>query len=137
MKKPELPPSGELKSEDTTEIISLLENGDLISKVFEVEKDYPYWEKFKHKTKNLGADPKILWKFVKLQRTRNISYIKLCDVQGFEFKYNVSGNSLKRLHQFDLNLGGILEGGSIVPEKDKERFLISSLMEEAIASSQL
>ena len=137
MKKPELPPNSEISKDETDELIALLGNKELIEKVFEVEKDYPYWEKFKHKTKGFDSNPKLLWKFIKLQRTRNISKIDLCDINGFKFKYNVSGNTLKRLHQFDLNLGGILEGGSIVPEREKERFLISSLMEEAIASSQL
>lgn len=137
MKKPELPPNGDIKKNERKELLALLENSELIDKIFEVEKDYPYWEKFKHKTKDINVDPTILWKFIKLQRSRNISKIDLCDVHGFKFKYNISGNTLKRLHQFDLNLGGILEGGSIVPEKEKDRFLISSLMEEAIASSQL
>ena len=137
MKKPEIPPNSEIDKEETTELISLLENRELIDKVFEIEKDYPYWEKFKQKTKGFKVSPILLWKFIKLQRGRNISKINLCDVNGFKFKYNISANTLKRLHQFDLNLGGILEGGSIVPEREKERFLISSLMEEAIASSQL
>jgi Fic family protein len=137
MKKPELPPNGDIKKEEREELLSLYENRELIDKVFEVEKDYPYWDKFKHKTKEFNVDSSLLWKFIKLQRGRNISKINICDVDGFKFKYNISGNTLQRLHQFDLNLGGILEGGSIVPEKEKERFLISSLMEEAIASSQL
>ncbi len=41
------------------------------------------------------------------------------------------------LHEFDMNLGGTLQGESIVPGEEKERYLISSLMEEAIASSQI
>jgi len=137
MKKPELPPNSEISTDETKELIALIGNKELLDKVSEIEKDYPYWEKFKQKTKGFDSSPILLWKFIKLQRTRNISNIDLCDVSGFKFKYNLSGNSLKRLHQFDLNLGGILEGGSIVPEREKERFLISSLMEEAIASSQL
>lgn len=137
MKKPELPPNSKVSKEESNELIALFDNKELMDKVFEVEKDYPYWEKFKHKTKGFRSNPELLWKFIKFQRQRNISTIELCDVNGFKFKYNISGNTLKRLHQFDLNLGGILEGGSIVPEREKERFLISSLMEEAIASSQL
>lgn len=137
MKKPELPPNGDIKKDEREKLLSIFDNQELIDKIFEVEKDYPYWEKFKHKTKGLDIDSTLLWKFIKLQRGRNISKIKLCEVNGFNFKYNISANTLQRLHQFDLNLGGILEGGSIVPEKEKDRFLISSLMEEAIASSQL
>ena len=137
MKKPETPPNGKLKKEEREVLLELLEDSERLEKLFEVEKDYPYWEKFKHKTKGFETDSKLLWKFIKLQRERNISRIKVSDINGFNFKYNISGKTSKRLHEFDLNLGGILEGGSIIPEKDKDRYLISSLMEEAIASSQL
>jgi len=137
MKKPELPPNGKIQTKEREQLLELLENQEEISKLFEIEKDYPYWEKFKHKVKGLNTEPKLLWKFVKLQRDRNVSRIKICDTSGFNFKYNISGNTLKRLHKFDLNLGGVLEGSSIIPDNDKDRFLISSLMEEAIASSQL
>lgn len=41
------------------------------------------------------------------------------------------------LHRFDMNLGGNLQGDTVIPSEDKDRYLISSLMEEAIASSQL
>ncbi|UOB18650.1 Fic family protein [Abyssalbus ytuae] len=119
------------------QLLELLENQEEISKLSELEKEYPYWEKFKHKAKGLTTDPKLLWKFVKLQQDRNVSRIKICDTNSFNFKYNISGNTLERLHKFDLNFGGVLEGSSIIPDKDKDRFLISSLMEEAIASSQL
>lgn len=36
-----------------------------------------------------------------------------------------------------MNLGGFLEGSSIIPTEDKNRYLISSIMDEAIASSRL
>ena len=75
--------------------------------------------------------------FVKIQRDRNAFRLKLSKIQGFEFKYNISGRILEQLHKFDLNLGGFFEDTSIIPENEKDRFLISSLMEEAIASSQL
>lgn len=137
MKKPETPPNGKLKKEEREVLFELLEDNERLDKLFEIEKDYPYWEKFKYKTKGFETDSKLLWKLIKLQRERNISRIKVSDISGFKFKYNISGKTLKRLHEFDLNLGGILEGGSIIPEKNKDRYLISSLMEEAIASSQL
>lgn len=40
-------------------------------------------------------------------------------------------------HEFDMNLGGYLGTQSFIPEADKNRYLISSNMEEAIASSQM
>jgi Fic family protein len=43
----------------------------------------------------------------------------------------------KTLHEFDMNLGGNLGTLNIVPEKDHTFYLVSSIMEEAIASSQM
>jgi Fic family protein len=44
---------------------------------------------------------------------------------------------LKSLHKFDLHIGGVMEGRAVIPQDDRNRYLISSIMEEAIASSQL
>lgn len=44
---------------------------------------------------------------------------------------------LALLHDFDMNLGGSLGTKSIIPTTDKNYYLISSIMEEAIASSQM
>ena len=41
------------------------------------------------------------------------------------------------LHDFDMNLGGSLGTESLIPDSDKNYYLISSIMEEAIASSQM
>jgi len=41
------------------------------------------------------------------------------------------------LHNFDLIIGDNFKTKSIIPETDKKRFLIGSIMEEAIASSQI
>ena len=41
------------------------------------------------------------------------------------------------LHSLDLNLGGSLGTQGIIPEKDKRFYLLNSIMEEAIASSQM
>ncbi|MCX6290989.1 MAG: Fic family protein [Bacteroidetes bacterium] len=43
----------------------------------------------------------------------------------------------KDLHRFDLHLGGHLSSKGLIPEEDKHQYLISSIMEEAIASSQI
>lgn len=43
----------------------------------------------------------------------------------------------KYMHEFDINLGGSIQSDGIIPSQEKERYLLSSLMEEAIASSQL
>lgn len=139
MKKPESTPNiKSLSKNDQDVLFDLINDSNAINKIFEIEKDYPYWDKFKYKVKELKYPSDILWRFIKIQRERNIERIKISDISGFDFKYNSSGSKiLELLHKFDLNLGGILEGESIIPDNEKDRYLISSLMEEAIASSQL
>ena len=41
------------------------------------------------------------------------------------------------LHEFDMNFGGNLGTNSIIPQKNHTDYLVSSIMEEAIASSQM
>ena len=41
------------------------------------------------------------------------------------------------LHNIDMNFGGVLASSSIIPDKNKQYYLLSSIMEEAIASSQM
>lgn len=116
---------------------AILDDGSIQQKLAEIEKDYPYWDTFKYKVRNWKYKAAILWNFVKFIRQTATSRVKICELPGFEFKYSNTGNILKHLHQFDLHLGGILQGGSIIPSEEKDRYLISSIMEEAIASSQL
>lgn len=44
---------------------------------------------------------------------------------------------LRLCHHFDMNFGGSWGNGAIIPTADRERYLVSSVMEEAIASSQM
>ena len=51
--------------------------------------------------------------------------------------FTVTGKMQALLHEFDMNFGGNIGSKSIIPEKDRTQYLISSIMEEAIASSQM
>lgn len=138
MKKPELPPSSKIETEqDFNELNLVLKNTEAQIQLNEIEEDYLYWEKFKYKVKNIEIAPEILWKFIKFGRSRTIKHLVISHINGFVFKYNQTASINRQLHEFDLNMGGILEGSSIIPQEDKKRYLISSIMEEAIASSQL
>jgi Fic family protein len=119
------------------ELIKMLQDKDLISKLSAIEREYPYWDSFKHQVKPLPYEPAKVWVMNKMSREQNITRIKIADDPGFEFKYNTPSRILQYLHEFDMHLGGKLEGRGIIPEQDKTRYLISSIMEEAIASSQL
>lgn len=101
-----------------------------------IENDYYYWDKWKYIAQNWKYDSKKLWYAVKVHRISH-TVLKPFGRDGFTFEIRVPAIIQKYLHEFDLNLVGSLSANNIIPSEDRDRYLISSLMEEAIASSQL
>lgn len=101
-----------------------------------INNQYLYWSDVKYRTNGLDISPEQLWKCVKQSR-RNTD-IKIWDFDDIHFALT---NSMQRLyHQFDMNFGGCSWGASKIFPDDKhtqELYLVSSIMEEAIASSQI
>lgn len=139
MKQPERPPDFKRVIEEMggETLIKMIQDDDLNQRLKDLDAEYPYWEKFRYKVANWNYNPEFLWTHNKFSREMAAFRIHLDDIRGFDFKFNVLTKTLKSLHHFDLHMGGLLEGRSIIPSDDRNRYLISSIMEEAIASSQL
>lgn len=147
MKKPEKPPKFQIDYTKYDETLHFLI--DATNRYYErldkVEEDYPYWDKFKQKVKDIPYDTERLWEFIKEGRRRGKLILlyagngdKVTKIsRAYNFRYNTTDNIELQLHQFDLGMGGILYHDTIIPEEDKEKYLGNSLMEEAIASSQI
>jgi len=105
--------------------------------VKEYNERYLYWDEVQRRKMPEGLDHESFWKLMKYYRLSRANNIKISDLPGFNFHYNMTDNIAKQLHRFDLNLGGVLESSANVPEGQSNKYMISSLMEEAIASSQL
>ncbi|MCP5064721.1 MAG: Fic family protein [Ignavibacteriae bacterium] len=95
---------------------------------------YFYWDKIKYQRLPKSLTSKELWILTKMKRSFDAKEIEF---GKYKFQFNITDLIQEQLHQFDLNIGGNLESKSLIPENDKQRYLISSIMEEAIASSQL
>lgn len=99
-----------------------------------INDDYEYWDTIKYKKRpDSCVSAQELWLSVKASRISSTVYTW--------DKYNVNfgmTNKMQRLcHEFDMNFGGSWGTGSVIPNENRERYLISSLMEEAIYSSQM
>ncbi|KLT70580.1 Fic family protein [Flavobacterium sp. ABG] len=115
-----------------TSTIDLLKQLTLSGELKEINDDYLYWDKVKYKTKSI--EPEQYWNAVKLSRSFNKQNILF---GTYQFNFNVTDYILRLLHHFDLNIGGNLGSNVGITETDKNKFLISSIMEEAISSSQM
>ena len=97
----------------------------------DINNKYLYWDKVKYKTqKDVSAVD--LWSVVKL--SRQFSYTKQ-SFGKYVFNYFTTECFQELLHNFDMNIGGSMATTGFISERDRNRYLISSLMEEAISSS--
>lgn len=104
--------------------------GDMIDKINET---FEYWDSVKYKKCPSGCTPQQLWTFVKAARLRNS--ITIWDKYGVRLSLT---NSMQKIcHQFDMYLSGSKGNNSPIDANNKEQYLVSSLMEEAIYSSQM
>jgi Fic family protein len=101
------------------------------------DSSYPYWEKWKYLAKEWNIDAPKLWKTVREKRSITQKPIKFDSGHKIPLWINTPSVMQQKLHELDLSLGGNLHASDIIPTEEKQRYLISSLMEEAIASSQL
>lgn len=135
MKVPQRPPyTGKF---DYREVLDdLVKNGRFQAFYDFVQNEYYYWDKWKYIAQDWKFDPKKLWFAVKITRLSH-NVLKPFGDNGFAFEIRVPAIVQQYLHEFDINLSGSLHGDNIIPSQERNRYLISSLMEEAIASSQL
>ena len=113
--------------------VSLLHQQDVMEAVNEINDQYLYWSDVKYRK----CPPKVtaddLWSIVKV--TRRMQSVSIWPTYKI---HTAITNRMHRLcHYFDMNFGGSWGNESIVPSEGKEQYLISSLMEEAISSSQM
>lgn len=99
---------------------------------------YLHWDKLRRYSTPEGISHREWWMILKLSRTESLQPIGLKDKTGQAFQFSVPALVQEELHHIDLGAGGQVS----IPEpitnpQTRDRYLVSSLMEEAIASSQL
>lgn len=109
----------------------------LMQDLAEAEKQHLYWEKFKYKFRDRAIPAETLWHLAKGARLLKAQFLNLSKDGLLSFRYTITDQALRHLHEFDLNMGGMLATDSVFPERHDQRLLISTQMEEAIASSQI
>lgn len=108
-------------------------------KIFEVnEKRYLYWDKIKYVTPPPGLTPEEFWAFIKQVREFSSKRTTIKSEKGNYFSWIRPEYTEEYLHCIDLKVGGqIFTHYPIITTYGKQRLLTKSIVEEAIASSQL
>lgn len=101
--------------------------------------EYYYWDELRRRPLPAGLTAQSAWTLVKMSRQATRRYLPLRDASGLPFHYWVPDQALLTLHISDRQGGGVLAASSetSVFDEMRDRVLIDSLMEEAIATSQI
>lgn len=102
-------------------------------------RDYLHWDKLRHLDPPSDITHEEWWLLVKLARQPLQRVIPLTDPLGNAFVYGVPDIVARRLHYVDQRCSGEVAMPEVVTADDQARrhYLVNSLMEEAIRSSQL
>jgi Fic family protein len=137
MKIPQTPPP--LK-----ELMTRLQKPDRMMQLFALMQaqktrgEYLHWDKLRRHPAPDGFTHEEWWLATKLSRMDALRPIGLKDKQGRPFFFSVPELVMEELHQIDLGSGGHVSlPDQITNPQTRDRYLVSSLMEEAITSSQL
>ncbi len=118
---------------DMTNILRIFLNKDNSAIISKINDEYYYWDKLKYLVPK-GITPEDFWAAIKYLRKSNYKEYSFytCKLSLFE-----TNKMQEILHNIDMNFGGVLASSSIIPDKNRQYYLLSSIMEEAIASSQM
>lgn len=99
---------------------------------------YRHWDELRHLPPPEGLTSEEWWAGLKFARSQTEREIPLEDRDGEPFRYSTPDSILKRLHEIDRDASGRIElPEAIASPQTKDRYVRSSLIEEAVTSSQL
>lgn len=99
---------------------------------------YLHWDEMRHRTPPAGVTHEQWWWATKMARLSQTQVLPLQDKAGNPFSYTMPAPMVQALHFIDRDASGrILMDSPVATAQDRDRYLVSSLMEEAITSSQL
>ncbi len=136
-KIPEPTPGGQLSSKAYSRLAAFGQS-ELMSIVQQANKKYLYWDDFKYRPLPEGMRAEDAWRFLKLMRQAGRVQTPVVDVHGHHFTYLLTEEVQRCLHVIDKEAGGpVTRAGLPTSPETRNRYLASSLMEEAIASSRI
>jgi len=103
-----------------------------------VEGKYLHWEELQYRQPPGDLSHEEWWFAIKFNRQSGRQFVSLEDKNGVPFSYFLVEPIPQRLHEIDLRAGGrIAMPEQVTNPETRDQYYVSSLIEEAITSSQL
>lgn len=112
---------------------------ELVQRDLPLDREYVHWDKLRHLEPPSGLTLREWWLLIKWSRREAARRFPLADPAGAHFTYNTPDLILRRLHYVDQRCSGEVAMSVLVTTdaEARQHYLVNSLMEEAIRSSQL
>lgn len=139
MKEIERPPDWyDILRKNETQVARLAVSEEMQQLIELANDQYLYWAEFKHRKMPAAVSRELAWAFLRFSRSIHSRSTNLNNPDGTPFSYWLPDSILRDLHFVDQHATGhILLDEPGISSTDRDRYLINSLMEEAIASSIL
>lgn len=99
---------------------------------------YLHWDELRHRQPPANLSHLEWWAGVRLTRMPLMKQVPLKDKEGRAFAYMLADPVLRHLHEIDQNAsGGIQLTEEVTNPATRDRYIVNSLIEESITSSQL
>jgi Fic family protein len=104
----------------------------------EVDGVYDHWDHLRHLEPPKGLSSLAWWAAIKMARLSMAKVLPLEDKSGQNFTVSITSTMQRQLHFLDKEAAGAIVGADMVDdESTRKRYLMRSLIEEAMTSSQL
>lgn len=126
----ELPPK---EHDSNVSYTIMLQNPAAAEKINSLQDSYAYWSDVKYKKVEGITDARTLWNVLKAGRLAKAVEV----YPKFNLHFSMTNQMMRLCHIFDMNFGGNWGNESIIPKDNSKRYLVGSIIEEAISSSQM
>ncbi len=99
--------------------------------------EYLHWDQFRYKPMPDDLPSERVWHILKFWRSTRYQVVPPTNTEGIPFKFINVDAIQEMLHHIDQDAAGKFRADGVVPSAEKERYVVNSLVEEAIRSSQL
>lgn len=132
MRHPQQPPDF---SGDLEELVRAVQTPGIAP---EVNGEYLHWDELRHRKPPGQLDHRGWWLAIHIQRQGLLRGFPLLDKTGQQFRFGMPDSVLRLVHSIDRDAAGRIEvPDDITNRATRDKYVVSSLIEEAITSSQL
>lgn len=137
-------PAAAPKQQDLLEKLFEAKAFDRITRIYgarvhaEQNGQYLHWDDLRHRKPPEGFSLDDWWLAVKIGRSALFRDLPNLDKRGVPFRYATTDSALEMLHAIDRDASGRIElNEQVTNPNTRDRYIVNSLIEEAITSSQL